>query len=468
MADVVNIETIGLGLQKYSIKNLVLPNAYQIIIQELAMPNSWSNYQNYIRYGQDIKDDIFNDKKLEEYYMSLLDSALKDKSKLLTLFCDIIGYGRINRVHFYKTLSPKIADITKHMDKNDWESKVENYRPQPNLIPKDYTIKRQLKSQYLGGGYYAYKQPLKPKKPKYEDVKKEKKKKDYSIEKFTHFVNPYKIKLKRETKNIDIISPNLTGIISNELNVFLNPYFFSSLTDNTKIVRDFIDQRVNYPSGYPQLYDDVEIQKQKDIFKESPLLKRGFFNNMFSTAINRRDWNRYVNRGRNNLEDCNMPEVHFPKRGTPFILINNFLNIWSPWDETGMLEIYIIFGEISRKNYMANIKKYEKHENHKKHIFLRDINSDRRGKLKNWYFNKERFFIGNKITISDHEFDSVNFIGPIENPMHPQKVQNSMGDWEEDNEYPIGSLFFNHKIIELSDITPKIVNWPRNKPVKVE
>ena len=52
--------------------------------------------------------------------------------------------------------------------------------------------------------------------------------------------------------------------------------------------------------------------------------------------------------------------------------------------------------------------------------------------------------------------------------MHPQKVQNSMGDWEEDNEYPIGSLFFNHKIIELSDITPKIVNWPRNKPVKVE
>ena len=37
---------------------------------------------------------------------------------------------------------------------------------------------------------------------------------------------------------------------------------------------------------------------------------------------------------------------------------------------------------------------------------------------------------------------------------------------DDDVEFPVRNLHFSYKIIALKDIAPKIVNWPRSKPIK--
>ena len=64
-----------------------------------------------------------------------------------------------------------------------------------------------------------------------------------------------------------------------------------------------------------------------------------------------------------------------------------------------------------------------------------------------------------------------NHFGPIENTLHPQTMRQFIQEYRDENEdddveFPVRNLHFSYKIIALKDIAPKIVNWPRSKPIK--
>jgi hypothetical protein len=125
---------------------------------------------------------------------------------------------------------------------------------------------------------------------------------------------------------------------------------------------------------------------------------------------------------------------------------------------------------MSKKDYYANVVKTPKGDYYKTHYFKQRKNYLERnpGTL-----FSDRIFMGLEVIMSQNQGDNAyNHFGPLENTLHPEHLRSIITDYnneeEAEEEFPCRNLNFAYKIITLKDIAPKIVNWPRSKPIKDE
>ena len=455
MAKVIK-KTLFEGMETYYVRDLYLPDPFRIINKELNQPNNWTLESRGIT--EDEKT-LFKIRKGEgSEYIEMLEESLKDTELVLKALIDIIGYTHVKN-------------------------------------PEDYNNKKS-KKKATPYGYYGYGAWGKPTK------KKTKPKETVTItdNKYDNFVVPAKLELKgpddfEEGEITDggkgiIINREPSKIIKpiiNELKLLnsrhLYQMLFDGVEDDGTIRPDVLDWINNTMQGSlsSNYLNDDEKQKEVDNLKESPAIKSRFFKGMEKIQIPWRPYNRYVNRYRNEeLENCVIPgvapfNIEFPE--PPFIFIVNQTDIESAYDELIETKIWFIFGKISEKEYKANVTKSPAKSHWSKHTFSqRKLFNKQKGRL----FSND-IYVGVNIDIVSrdiyyHSKDNsgafyYNHFGPIENTLHPQNMRTFIQEFrdeneDEDAEFPVRNLHFSYKIIALKDIAPKIVNWPRSKPIK--
>jgi hypothetical protein len=486
MAQTVTAKYIGEGHEVYSIQNLILPNSYELLLQELNIPNTWANGAQYFLGDSD----FINNYTLpeNEVGVGLLSKAIKDDEHLLNLIFDIIGYGK-KKIYGYG--SQRMVDRLNITDVNV-PTHLDNIinKGEMNPSPSDYEYNTKKRSY---GGYTPY----------HPSKKMDKKKKMPSTEiinhKITQFITPSWINSQHGKDNSDNSDGELDFIynpmgnksskhwafakicqpIISEIQAFNNHYNLRKMceltaqrelpgeenSESTLLVRrQHIYDSINLRQDYASEKDKLNA---KELLINSPLMNIGFFENMKTMPIDFRAWGRWINGGIGNLNQLNIPQLSLP-HNKPFILINYSTNLWQPWEGTAEIDIYLIFNKISFKDYNINVNKaIPKGAWYKQHNFnqgrMGRVNIKNKNKYKIYLDNN--IYLGYHIRITDDEINTNNFFGPIKVPIHPNTCRDVMSEWDEDNEFPTEEIFYKYKIIELNDMYKKMVNWPRTKPV---
>tara|TARA_B100001079_G_scaffold138882_2_gene119025 strand:- start:1249 stop:2616 length:1368 start_codon:yes stop_codon:yes gene_type:complete len=453
MAKVIK-KTLFEGRETYYVRDLYLPDPFRIINRELNHPNNWTLESRGIT--QDEKK-LFKIRKGEgAEYLQMMEDSLKDGEMVLKALVDIIGYTHVKN-------------------------------------PEDYNNKKSKKNKRMPTGYWGYGSPT-PKKTKPKETI------TLTNNKYDSFVNSPNLEAKSpdDLKEGEILAQGETIRIHRKISTIINPIInelkllnsrhlyqmlFQGVDDGGTIrpdVIDWIDNQMKGTMSKDYLNDD-EKQKEIDNLKQSPLIKSKFFSGMEKIQIPWRPYNRYVNRHNDReLENCVIPgvapfNIEFPE--PPFIFIVNQTDIDSMYDEQLETKIWFIFGKIGEKEYKANVIKSPAKSHWTKHMFnQRKMFNQYKGKL----FSND-IYVGVNIDIFSrdmyyHNQQSsgafyYNHFGPIENTIHPHTMRNFIQEYRDENEdddaeFPVRNLHFSYKIIELKDIAPKIVNWPRSKPIK--
>ena len=310
--------------ETYFVKNLYWPDQFKIINQELNYPNSWAGNSRIIL--QDNKK-LFEIQKGTgtEYYDMLVDSQ-NDNYNLMNTLLGIIGYP--------------------HMSE-----------------PSDYNMRTK---KFKGYGYPGY-MPFKP-IPKKHPTKKKKPKKDgndWDSNTYDSFIELGNIKTNEDNYDIRMIPHKVIKPIIDEIRVLGVPMYSSKIYDNSYDYKsdggEFISQMLKGRITH-NLYDSADNEKQIEQFLKTPLITTSFYKYFRTVPINWRAYNKYVNRNRDDeLDACIIPgvgahKIDFPKG--PFIFMIKEYDIHNPFDEQGITRIYLIFGEIDRKDYNLNVVKF--------------------------------------------------------------------------------------------------------------
>ena len=457
MAKVIK-KTLFEGVENYYVRDLYLPDPFRIINKELNHPNNWTLDSRGIT--EDSKK-LFKIRKGEgAEYLEMLEDSLKDREMVLKALIDIIGYSHVKN-------------------------------------PEDYNNQKIKKPKSTGyGGYWGYGSLQAAKK-----AKKEKEKETIKIKntKYDNFVVESKLEIKNpddlaegdysyagESVRIDKKNSKIINPIINELKLLNSSHLYQMIfegVDNEGNIRpdilDWMDSTMQGTMSKNYLNDE-EKQKEVDNLKESPAIKSKIFAGMEKIQIPYRPYHRYVNRHNDReLENCVIPgvapfNIEFPE--PPFIFIVNQTDADSMYDESRETKIWFIFGKISQKDYKANVNKSPAKSHWSKHMFNKK-------KYQKGMLFSEDIFVGVNIDIHSRDVyyhlqdDSgaayYNHFGPIQNTLHPKHMRTMIHEYRDENEdddaeFPVRNLHFSYKIIRLTDIAPKIVNWPRSKPIKKE
>lgn len=423
--------------ETYFVKNLYWPDQFKIINQELNYPNSWAGNSRIIL--QDNKK-LFEIQKGTgtEYYDMLVDSQ-NDNYNLMNTLLGIIGYP--------------------HMSK-----------------PSDYNTLTKKSKGFGQGGYYGYQgynpANFKTKIPK-KKVEEKKVKDDWDSNAYDSFIELGNIETNEDNYNINVKPHKVIKPIMDEIRVLGIPMYHTHIyeesydykSDGGEFITEMLKGRITH-----NIYDSAEKEKQIEQFIKTPLITTSFYKYFKTVPINWRAYNKYINRNRDGeLDDCIIPgvgahKIDFPKG--PFIFMIKEYDTQQPFEENGITRIYLIFGEIDRKDYNLNIVKGKGYLN--THQFK---NATKAQKRKGESFS-DRIFLGLEATMQSNVLRCENFFGPILNNTSPIGLRSIRREWQDEEEedeqdYPVRQLYFKYKTIELKDISPKIVNWPRTKPIKL-
>jgi hypothetical protein len=420
----------------YYLKNLYLPDHFKIINQELNYPNSWSEGSRGILYDEKKLFEI--QKGTGDEYYDMLAESLNDNYNLIDTLLSIMGY----------------KDMSKPSDYNN-RTKVK--KPSPWMT---------------GAGYRGYGMPAGKNKKTFDELEQ---KKSWTDNKYESFIKRGIIKSNEEADftemGFKITQNRIIKPIADELRVLGYRNKHETLFGAGQFETPESDIRsMFYGMINNNLYNEEDMGKEMDQFVKSPLLTTSFYKYFNFVQINWRPYNRYVNRYiDDDFESCAIPgigvnKIKFPKE--PFIFMVKEYDTDDIFGENGITRIYLMFGSISEKNYNLNVKKATKGDGYAtKHYFYKNKSLKKAGQLLS-----DRIFVGLEVISQRQSIACNNFFGPIINNISPTSLREIRREYNEeedtDEDIPTRPLYFKYKIIKLKDISPKIVNWPRNKPVK--
>jgi hypothetical protein len=447
------------GDESYFVRRLYLPDYYRIVNEEMKLPNSWASNSMAITRDEEV---IFKMKKgeLDNYY-DKINYSLSSNHNLQKILLDLIGYTHKMKPEMYNH-DKKKSSVGYRGYGGYWggsespkpklpaekliENRYENFVTKPTLVSAEIGLDDDgdsLTKTYIPGGYRGY--GTNPLGQKITAVA-------YSPGKI---IQPIlnELKLLNRTAWSPILFQN---------------YKYEDIDDG---VKEYIRQAVRgyMSSGYVD--EDAKTVEAENLIN-SPLLSSNFYANMNSIQIPWRPYHRYVNRfNEGEFENCVIPglkpfNIDLPSE--PFILIINQTDVEDIFDNSNETIIYLMIGDISKEDYNANVKKPKGGKFWwKGHGFKKGKILEKKGRTLS-----NKIYAGLKILLNNNQTDITNHFGPIENTIHPNRLRELIREYNDENEteeeYNTRNLNFQYKIIKLKDVEPKIVNWPRSKPIKSE
>ena len=150
MAQTLNTKYLSNGYEEYTIRNLDLPNSYELMIQELDMPQSWSNGSQFFTSEADFTNNFKLNKNSDN--VELLKKSITDDENLLKLIFDIIGYGK-KKIYGYSNQALKL-DLSDLGEDEEIEEIIN--QTDMNPAPSDYEYNTIQSKGYGYGGYSGF------------------------------------------------------------------------------------------------------------------------------------------------------------------------------------------------------------------------------------------------------------------------------------------------------------------------
>ena len=443
------------GDESYFVRRLYLPDYYRIINEEMKLPNSWASNSMAITRDEEA---IFKMKKgeLDNYY-DKINYSLSSNYNLQKILLDLIGYTHKMKPEMYN------HDIKKSVGPQYWgyggpkaskapaekliENRYENFVTKPTLVSAEVEPDDDIESEVSDSPTES------PLEFNYTNI--------FGEKMTTVAYSPGKI-IQPILNELKLLNRHTWSPI-----LFQN-YKYEDINDG---VKDFIRQAVKGYISTGHVDEDAKTTEAENLIN-SPLLSSNFYANMTPIQIPWRPYHRYVNRFNDGeFENCVIPglkpfNIDLPSE--PFILIINQTDVEDIFDNSNETIIYLMIGDISKEDYYANVKKTKGGKFWwKGHGFKKGKLLEKKGRTLS-----NKIYAGLKILLNNNQTDISNHFGPIENTIHPNRLRELIREYNDENEteeeYNTRNLNFQYKIIKIKDVEPKIVNWPRSKPIKSE